>query len=124
MIEITDEEWQLIRYAFGDLAYEEPHNHADMLAAARAAVLTQYSERKLSARVAAKLLGLRDSADLLVALGDAGLPMPQPPAEQVKEQAATFTALFRENKEAKIAAAMAVLDRGPDVPPDAGDELK
>lgn len=123
MIEITDEEWQLIRYAFGDLAYEEPHNHADMLAAARSAALTQYSEGKLSARVAAELLGLRDSADLLIALGDAGLPMPQPSDEEVKEQATTFAQLFRDNREAKAAEAMAILDRVPDVPPDPG-ELK
>ncbi|CUW88569.1 MULTISPECIES: hypothetical protein [Rhizobium/Agrobacterium group] len=69
MSDITESEWRLIRQVFGDLAYEEPHNHVDMLAAARLAAL-------------------------------------------------------RENKEAKIAAAMVVLDRVPDVPSDAGDELK
>lgn len=123
MSDITESDWRVIRHVFGDLAYEEPHNHVDMLVTARSAVLTQYSGGKLSSRVAAELLGLRDSADLLIALGDAGLPMPQPSAEEVKEQAKTFSTLFRENKEAKIAAAMAVLDRVPDDPPDPGDEI-
>lgn len=103
MSDITESDWRLIRHVFGDLAYEEPHNHADMLAAARSAALTQYSEGKLSARAAAELLGLRDSADLLVALGDAGLPMPQPPADEVQEQAVTSAQLFRDNREAKAA---------------------
>ena len=33
MIEITDEEWELLKQYFGDLAYEEPHNHGRFLAA-------------------------------------------------------------------------------------------
>jgi hypothetical protein len=36
MSNITETEWQLIRSVFGDIAYEEPHNHADMLATANA----------------------------------------------------------------------------------------
>lgn len=88
MTEITDTDWQLIRSVFGDIAYEEPHNHAAMLKVARTMVLEQCSRGELSRRLAAEKLGLRDTADLLVALGDAGLPMPQPPEDEVKEQAA------------------------------------
>ncbi|WP_188110285.1 hypothetical protein [Agrobacterium tumefaciens] len=36
MSDITESEWQLIRSVFGDIAYEEPHNNVDMLAAAMA----------------------------------------------------------------------------------------
>ncbi|MBB4102418.1 hypothetical protein GGQ66_000953 [Rhizobium borbori] len=32
---VTDREWQLLRREYGDLAYEEPHRHAEMLAALR-----------------------------------------------------------------------------------------
>ncbi|MEW9616929.1 hypothetical protein AB3G45_24285 [Shinella sp. S4-D37] len=35
MIEITDEEWELLKQYFGDLAYEEPHNHGRFLAVNR-----------------------------------------------------------------------------------------
>lgn len=147
MTEIKDSDWQLIRSVFGDMAYEEPHNHPSMLKVARTMVLEQYSRGELSRRVAAEKLGLRDTADLLVALGNAGLPMPQPPEDEVKEQAAAFACLFRENREARaeaklvaeglaqldrdesvgidivLAKARAILDRVPDVPPDPGDEL-
>ncbi|WP_312417065.1 hypothetical protein [Shinella sp.] len=147
MSNITDAEWQLIRQNFGDLAYEEPHNHHNMLKVIKRELLEQYSRGKLSHRLAAEKLGLRDTADLLVALGDAGLPMPQPPEGEVKEQATTFARLFRENREARaeaklvaedpaqldreesvdidavLAKARAILDRVPDVPPDPGDDL-
>ena len=147
MSNITDAEWQLIRQNFGDLAYEEPHNHHNMLKVIKRELLEQYSRGKLSHRLAAEKLGLRDTADLLVALGDTGLPMPQPPEDEVKEQAATFARLFRENREARaeakdaadslaqvdcgesvgmdvaLAKAQAILDRVPDGPPDPGDEL-
>ena len=145
MSDITDAEWQLIREHFGDLAYEEPHNHHRMLKVIKQEILEQYSRGRLSPRVAAEKLGLRDSADLLVALGDAGLPMPQPPEEEVREQASIFATLFRENREARakaadvaeglaqldrgesveidvvVAKALAILDRVPGVPPDPGD---
>lgn len=154
MSQITDAEWELLKHYFGDLAYEEPHNHerylayirglqeieagevedmddvlADMDAIIAAGevssreVLEQYSAGTMSACVACVKLGLRDSADLLVALGDAGLPMPQPPEAEVREQASTFARLFRENKEAKRQAALEILDRAPDALPDPGDEL-
>lgn len=64
MSDITADEWGLLKQYYGDLAYEEPHNHR------------------------------------------------------------MFLATIRENKEAKLAAAMAILDRVPDVPPDPGDELR
>src|SRR5690606_34908602 len=86
MSDITDAEWQLIREHFGDMAYEEPHNHQGVLKVIKREILERYSRGHLSARAAAGKLGLRDSADLLVALGDVGLPMPQPPAEEVRKQ--------------------------------------
>lgn len=147
MSDITDAEWQLIREHFGDMAYEEPDNHQGMLKVIKREILEQYSRGHLSARAAAGKLGLQDSANLLVALGDAGLPMPQPPEEEVREQASIFATLFRENREARakaadvaeglaqldrgesveidvvVAKALAILDRVPGMPPDPGDEL-
>ena len=29
---ISERDWQLLRRNYGDLAYEEPHRHAEMLA--------------------------------------------------------------------------------------------
>lgn len=132
MSNITDEEWELLKQYYGDLAYEEPHNHQGYLAAIRGIqeieagevediddviadmdaiiasgdlsnreVLEQYSAGMMSARVACAKLDLRNSADLLVALGNAGLPMPQSPEAEVKAQAVTFARLFKENKQAK-----------------------
>jgi hypothetical protein len=57
--------------------------------------LLAYSKGLLSRREAIRRLGLRDSGDLLVALGDAGLPMPLPPAQDIEEQAATFVTLWK-----------------------------
>lgn len=57
--------------------------------------LVAYSKGLLSPREAASRLGLRDSADLLVALGDAELPLPRPPEEELKQQAATFVQLWK-----------------------------
>ncbi len=123
MSEITDQQWQLIRHVFGDMAYEEmPELQGRMLKYAREAILKSYSSGHISGRDAADLLGLRNSAHLLVALGDAGLPMPQSSPEVVKEQASTFARLFRENKEDRKAAALEILNRAPDGPPDSGDE--
>ena len=31
MSDITEQEWQILRKHFGDLAYEEPHNHRRFL---------------------------------------------------------------------------------------------
>lgn len=57
--------------------------------------LLAYSKGLLSRREAIRRLGLRDSGDLLIALGDAGLPMPLPPAQDIEEQAATFVTLWK-----------------------------
>ena len=35
MSDISEQEWQLLREHYGDLAYEEPHNHRRYLAAIR-----------------------------------------------------------------------------------------
>lgn len=35
MSNVTDEEWKLLVQYFGDLAYEEPHNHQRWLAVIR-----------------------------------------------------------------------------------------
>ena len=55
----------------------------------------QYGVSRGPLREAIRRLGLRDSGDLLVALGDAGLPMPIPPAQDIEEQAATFVTLWK-----------------------------
>lgn len=57
--------------------------------------LLAYSKGLLSSREAVRRLGLRDYADLLVALGDANLPMPLPTAQEIEEQAATFAKLWK-----------------------------
>jgi hypothetical protein len=58
-------------------------------------ILLAYSRGLLSRRKAVEDLGLRDYAGLLVALGDADLPMSLPPAEEIEEQAAAFSMLWR-----------------------------
>lgn len=55
-------------------------------------VLAAYSRGLLSRRETLQQTGLRDSADLLVALGDAGLPLP--PSGDIDRQAATFARLW------------------------------
>ncbi|WP_395517723.1 hypothetical protein [Pseudorhizobium flavum] len=53
-----------------------------------------YSKGLISRRDAIERLGLRDSADLLVALGDANLMMPMPSEQKIEEEAATFVRLW------------------------------
>jgi hypothetical protein len=43
------------------------------------------------------MLGLRDYTELLVALGDADLPMPSSPPQEIENQATTFTKLWRQS---------------------------
>ncbi|MGA1805180.1 hypothetical protein [Rhizobium sp. HT1-10] len=57
--------------------------------------LLAYSKGLLSRQQAVLALGLRDYADLLVALGDADLPMPLAPAHEIENQSATFARLWR-----------------------------
>jgi plasmid stability protein len=58
--------------------------------------LLAYSQGRLARNEAIRLLGLRDYAELLVALGDADLPMPLPPPHDVENQAVTFAKLWRQ----------------------------
>ena len=58
-------------------------------------LLLAYSKGELPRRQAICLLGLRDSAALLVALGDAGLKMPVPSEKEIEEQAETFVKLWK-----------------------------
>lgn len=57
--------------------------------------LLAYSRGELSRQDAIRLLGFRDYTELLVALGDAGLPMPAPPRHEVENQAAMFERIWR-----------------------------
>lgn len=57
--------------------------------------LRAYARGHLARGEAIRLLGLRDYAELLVALGDAGLPMPLPPAQEIEKQAKAFAELWR-----------------------------
>ena len=59
--------------------------------------LTAYSAGRLSRNEAIRQLGLRDYAQLLIALGDADLPIPRPPAHELENQAATFVGLWRQS---------------------------
>jgi hypothetical protein len=56
--------------------------------------LLAYSQGRLDRHEAVRLLGFRDYAQLLVALGDAGLPMPMLPPDEIEEQAETFVRLW------------------------------
>lgn len=58
--------------------------------------LLAFSQGRLSRSEAIRRLGLRDYAALLVMLGDADLPLPQPPAHEVENQAVTFAKLWRQ----------------------------
>jgi hypothetical protein len=57
--------------------------------------LLAHSKGLLSRREAVRRLDLRDYSDLLVALGDADLPMPLPPTHEIENQPATFAKLWR-----------------------------
>jgi plasmid stability protein len=59
--------------------------------------LLAYSQGRLARNEAIRLLGLRDYAALLVALGDADLPMPLPPPHEIENQAVTFAKLWKQS---------------------------
>lgn len=61
-------------------------------------VMRAYSEGRIGQRDAIERLGLRDYASLLIALGNAEMPMPLPPEEDIQRQAAAFVQLFRGRK--------------------------
>ena len=58
--------------------------------------LLAYSQGRLARNEAIRLLGLRDYAELLVALGGADLPMPLPAHQEIERQVATFAKLWQE----------------------------
>lgn len=59
--------------------------------------LLAYSQGRLSRREAKGLLGLRDDAALLVALGDADLPLPRPAPHEIENQAVLFERLWKQS---------------------------
>ncbi len=59
--------------------------------------LLAYSQGRLARTDAIRRLGLRDYAELLVALGDADLPMPLPPQHEIENQAIIMAKLWRES---------------------------
>lgn len=56
--------------------------------------LLEYSRGRLARADAISLLGLRDYAALLVALGDAGLLMPKHSAGEIEEEVRVFVRLW------------------------------
>jgi len=52
--------------------------------------LLAYSQGRLARSEAIRLLGLRDYAELLVALGDADLPMPLPAHQEIEKSGGNF----------------------------------
>lgn len=58
--------------------------------------LVAFAEGRMSARRAMVLLGMRDNAQLLLALGENGLQPPQLPAHQIEAMQSTFVRLLRE----------------------------
>lgn len=58
--------------------------------------LLAYSQGQLARGEAIRMLGLRDYAELLVALGDADLPLPLAPPHEIENQAAIFAKLWKQ----------------------------
>lgn len=57
--------------------------------------LVLYSRGLITRQVAIEQLHVRDYAELLVALGDADLPMPMPSAQQIEQEIKTFRMLMQ-----------------------------
>lgn len=57
--------------------------------------LVLYSRGQISRQVAIDRMHYRDYATLLVALGEADLPMPMPSDEQIEKEVETFRMLIR-----------------------------
>jgi plasmid stability protein len=58
--------------------------------------LLAFSQGRISRTQAVAALGLRDYAELLIALGEADLPLPKLPAHEIENQAATFARIWRQ----------------------------
>ncbi len=58
-------------------------------------MLLAFSQGRITKKQAATNLGLRDYAELLVVLADAGLPPPMPSQEEMVTQASTLADLIR-----------------------------
>lgn len=56
--------------------------------------LLAFSEGRTSKEAAIRALGLRDYAQLLICLGERGLPLPKLPAHEVEAMADTFARLW------------------------------
>jgi hypothetical protein len=56
--------------------------------------LLAFSRGRLTKEQAMKAMGLRDYAELLVALGDADLPLPTLAPHEIENQAATFARIW------------------------------
>lgn len=57
--------------------------------------LMAFSQGKITKEQAVRLLGLRDYSELLVALGEADLPLPMLPRHEIDNQAAAFARIWR-----------------------------
>ena len=57
--------------------------------------IVRFSRGQITRQVAIDQLNIRDYATLLVALGDADLPMPMPSDEQIAAEIETFRMLMR-----------------------------
>lgn len=75
-------------------------DHLEAVTASRSAegvpdVLTGFARGLVSREDALSALGLRDYAELLVALGDHDLVPPRPPEHEIENQAVAFERLWR-----------------------------
>lgn len=59
--------------------------------------LVRFSRGQITRQVAIEQLHVRDFAELLVALGDADLPMPTPSEAQIEREVETFRMLINGN---------------------------
>lgn len=57
--------------------------------------LVLFSRGAITKNQAIKDLGLRDYAELLVAMGSADLPLPRLPQDEIEKQAATFASIWK-----------------------------
>ncbi len=70
--------------------------YLDTVIAAKNDPLIEFSQGDMTKEEAIAELGLRDYSQLLVALGDADLPLPVLPDSVIAEQVAMFTKIWKE----------------------------